>query len=177
MTPERVWAVANGIGRMSATYVAAGRSRRRSTPAPPARAPIAGGTDLVVGARSGAKPMPDALVAIHALDELRALAAGPDGLRAGALVSHAALVADAGVAERYPALADASAIVGSRATRAQGTLGGNVMNASPAMDTGGPLLCSAAASPCAPPAAGRARSRSTRCGPAPARRPPRRASC
>ena len=37
--------------------------------------------------------------------------------------------------------ADASAIVGSHATRAQGTIGGNVMNASPAMDTGGPLLC------------------------------------
>ena len=33
------------------------------------------------------------------------------------------------------------AIVGSHATRAQGTIGGNVMNASPAMDTGGPLLC------------------------------------
>jgi CO/xanthine dehydrogenase FAD-binding subunit len=31
--------------------------------------------------------------------------------------------------------------VGSHATRAQGTIGGNVMNASPAMDTGGPLLC------------------------------------
>ena len=42
---------------------------------------------------------------------------------------------------RYSALADASAIVGSHATRALGTIGGNVMNASPAMDTGGPLLC------------------------------------
>src|SRR6185312_16720046 len=38
-------------------------------------------------------------------------------------------------------LADASAIVGSHATRAQGTIGGNVMNASPAMETGGPLIC------------------------------------
>ena len=36
---------------------------------------------------------------------------------------------------------DASAIVGSHATRAQGSIGGNVMNASPAMDTGAPLLC------------------------------------
>ena len=44
-------------------------------------------------------------------------------------------------AEQLTALADASAIVGSHATRAQGTIGGNVMNASPAMDTGGPLLC------------------------------------
>jgi CO/xanthine dehydrogenase FAD-binding subunit len=29
----------------------------------------------------------------------------------------------------------------SHATRAQGTIGGNLMNASPAMETGGPLLC------------------------------------
>ena len=102
---------------------------------------MAGGTDLVVGARSGVKPLPEAIVAIHALDELRALTVGEDGLRAGALVTHATLAADRDVAARYSALADASAIVGSHATRAQGTIGGNVMNASPAMDTGGPLLC------------------------------------
>jgi len=126
---------------MSGTYVAA-RTLDEALDALAAGArPIAGGTDLVVGARSGARPLPDAIVAIHALDELRALHAGPDGLRAGALVSHAALAADPVVAERYTAIADASAIVGSHATRAQGTIGGNVMNASPAMDTGGPLLC------------------------------------
>ena len=64
------------------------------------------------------------------------------GLRLGALVTHAR---DRGrtrsIRERYTALADASAIVGSHATRAQGTIGGNVMNASPAMETGGPLIC------------------------------------
>jgi CO/xanthine dehydrogenase FAD-binding subunit len=127
---------------MSGTFVAA-RSLEEALDALAAGArPVAGGTDLVVGARSGARPLPDALVAIHALDELRALAAEPDGgLRAGALVTHAAIAADPIVADRYTALADASAIVGSHATRAQGTLGGNVMNASPAMDTGGPLLC------------------------------------
>jgi CO/xanthine dehydrogenase FAD-binding subunit len=126
---------------MSATFVAAGTLEEALDACASGARPVAGGTDLVVGARSGAKPMPDALVAIHALDELRALSAGTDGLRAGALVTHADLVTDAGVAEHYPALADASAIVGSHATRAQGTIGGNVMNASPAMDTGGPLLC------------------------------------
>jgi len=127
---------------MSGTFVAA-RSLGDALDALAAGArPIAGGTDLVVGARAGTRPLPGAIVAIHALDELRALSVGADGgLRAGALVSHAAIAADPGVAERYTALADASAIVGSHATRAQGTLGGNVMNASPAMDTGGPLLC------------------------------------
>ena len=40
----------------------------------------------------------------------------------------------------YTAIADAAALVGSPSTRNVGTLGGNVMNASPAMDTGAPLL-------------------------------------
>jgi CO/xanthine dehydrogenase FAD-binding subunit len=126
---------------MTATYVAAATVDEALDALASGARPIAGGTDLVVGSRSGARPMPDALVAIHALEELRALDTGGDGVRAGALVSHATLAADAVVAERYTALADAAAIVGSRATRAQGTIGGNVMNASPAMDTGGPLLC------------------------------------
>jgi CO/xanthine dehydrogenase FAD-binding subunit len=103
--------------------------------------PVAGGTDLVVGARQGKAPLPDALVAIHRVEELRGIAADGDGLRLGALVTHAEICAHPAVLERFTALADASAIVGSHATRAQGTLGGNVMNASPAMETGGPLTC------------------------------------
>ena len=56
-------------------------------------------------------------------------------------MTHAEIVADATVRDRLTALADASAIVGSHATRHVGTIGGNVMNASPAMETGGPLIC------------------------------------
>jgi CO/xanthine dehydrogenase FAD-binding subunit len=108
--------------------------------------PIAGGTDLVVGARQGKTPLPDALVAIHELEELRGIAEqGGGGLRIGALASHTDLVEHPIVRERFTALADASAIVGSHATRHVGTIGGNVMNASPAMETGGPLMCFAAA--------------------------------
>lgn len=103
--------------------------------------PVAGGTDLVVGARQGKKPLPDAIVAIHQLSELRTLTESSGGLRLGSLTSHGEIVAHSGIRERYTALADASSIVGSHATRAQGTLGGNVMTASPAMDTGGPLIC------------------------------------
>src|SRR4029077_2466735 len=66
---------------------------------------------------------------------------GGGGLRLGTLATHEEIVADPAVRQRFAALADASAIVGSHATRAQGTIGGNVMNASPAMDAGGPLLC------------------------------------
>ena len=77
---------------------------------------------------------------------------------------------------RFTALADASAIVGSHATRANGTIGGNVMNASPAMDTGGPLLCFGA-TVILRSAAGERRWRSTSCGRARARRRPLRTSC
>ena len=103
--------------------------------------PVAGGTDLVVGARQGKAPLPDAVVAIHRIDALRGIAESGGGLRLGALVTHEQLVADPVVRERYTAVADASAIVGSHATRHIGTIGGNVMNASPAMETGGPLIC------------------------------------
>ncbi len=103
--------------------------------------PVAGGTDLVVGARQGKKPLPDAIVAIHRLRELRSLAVDTNGVRLGALATHGDIVANATIRSQYSALADASAIVGSQATRANGTIGGNIMTASPAMDTGGPLLC------------------------------------
>jgi CO/xanthine dehydrogenase FAD-binding subunit len=103
--------------------------------------PIAGGTDLVVGARQGKAPLPQAIVAIDRINGLRALEVSDAGLRLGTLVTHGDIVTSEEIRSGYAALADASAIVGSHATRAQGTIGGNVMNASPAMDTGGPLLC------------------------------------
>jgi CO/xanthine dehydrogenase FAD-binding subunit len=103
--------------------------------------PVAGGTDLVVGARQGKAPLPASIVAIDRVEELRGITELDGALRLGALATHAEIASHPLVRERFAALADASSIVGSHATRAQGTIGGNVMNASPAMETGGPLLC------------------------------------
>jgi CO/xanthine dehydrogenase FAD-binding subunit len=102
---------------------------------------VAGGTDIVVGARQGKTPLPDALVAIHRISSLRGMSTDGDDLVLGALVTHADIVSSDAVRNGFTALADASAIVGSHATRHVGTIGGNVMNASPAMETGGPLIC------------------------------------
>lgn len=107
--------------------------------------PVAGGTDLIVGARQGKAPLPDSIVAIHRLAELRGIEVDGEALRMGALTTHEEIAEHALVLERLTALADAAAIVGSHATRAQGTVGGNVMNASPAMEVGGPLMCFGAA--------------------------------
>ena len=102
---------------------------------------VAGGTDLVVGARGGKTPLPDALVAIHRLAGLHAIEGGSGSpLHLGALVTHADLESSSLVRERWTALADAAALVGSPATRHVGTIGGNLGNASPAMESGSPLI-------------------------------------
>ncbi|MGL5811470.1 MAG: FAD binding domain-containing protein, partial [Nocardioides sp.] len=103
--------------------------------------PIAGGTDLVVGARHGKAPLPESIVGIHRIPGLRGITVADGFVRIGAATSHAALLASGDLAAAAPGLLDAAAIVGSHATRAQGTIGGNVMNGSPAMDAGAPLLC------------------------------------
>ena len=103
--------------------------------------PVAGGTDLVVGARQGKASLPEAIVAIDRIESLGGIVEVDGGLHLGTLATHEEIVVNEAIRERFSALADASAIVGSHATRAHGTIGGNVMNASPAMDAGGPLLC------------------------------------
>jgi len=109
--------------------------------ADPAARPVAGGTDLVVAARQGRKPLPDSIVAIDRIAELAVADVEARGsLVLGALTSHAWLASASAVRSGWTALADAAAIVGSPATRATGTIGGNLMNASPAAETVAPLV-------------------------------------
>jgi len=126
---------------VTATYVKAGSIEDAVRALSEGARAVAGGTDLVVGARQGKSPLPDSLVAIHDVADLRGIEETDAGLVLRALATHEQLVEHPAVRERFTALADASAIVGSHATRYVGTIGGNVMNASPAMETGGPLIC------------------------------------
>lgn len=102
--------------------------------------PIAGGTDLVVAARHGKAPLPDSLVAIDRIVELGGIEVTDTTVRIGAAVNHHRLMTDPAVEHTLCGLADAAALIGSPATRNVGTIGGNIMNASPAMDTGAPLV-------------------------------------
>ena len=102
---------------------------------------LAGGTDMVVLARKRREPLPLALIAIHRLAELQGVQERADGsLHVGAATTHAELETHPAVLHRFTALADGAALVGSPATRHVATLGGNLCNGSPAMDTGSPLL-------------------------------------
>ena len=101
---------------------------------------VAGGTDLVVGTRQGKRTLPETLVAIHRLPDLDGIGEKDGALVLGALATHDAIERSDLVRSRWTALADASAIVGSPATRHVGTIGGNLANASPAMETGAPFV-------------------------------------
>ena len=102
--------------------------------------PIAGGTDLVVGSRQGKGSLPDSLIAIDRVEALGIIDRGDAETRLGAGVTHARLMTEPTIVDHFTAIADAAALVGSPATRNVGTVGGNVMNGSPAMDTGSPLV-------------------------------------
>jgi CO/xanthine dehydrogenase FAD-binding subunit len=128
-----------GRGPLTAAFVSAGSVDEALSALESGARPVAGGTDLVVGARQGKSVLPERIVAIHRIDKLRGMRMSDGRLRLGALATHAEIAADSFVRERLTALADACSIVGSHATRTHGTVGGNLMNASPAMEVGGPL--------------------------------------
>jgi CO/xanthine dehydrogenase FAD-binding subunit len=78
---------------------------------------------------------PDRVVDIWALDELRGIRLDDGALVVGALTTYTQIRRSPLVAEHLPALADVAATIGAAQIQNRGTLGGNVVNASPAGDT------------------------------------------
>jgi len=97
--------------------------------------PIAGGTDLMVALNGELGEPPDRLLDIWHLHELRGIAVEGDALTLGALTTFAEIRRSAQCREHLPALVDAAATIGAAQIQNRGTLGGNVVNASPAGDT------------------------------------------
>ncbi len=95
---------------------------------------LAGGTDLVVRMNAG-DLRPQGIVDISRVPELRFIHDGKDSFEIGPLVCHADLAQSRFVQQNCRPLSEACAQVGSVQIQNVGTIGGNVMNASPAADT------------------------------------------
>jgi CO/xanthine dehydrogenase FAD-binding subunit len=101
----------------------------------PGRLPIlAGGTDLVIQCRSG-ELSPQGFIDINELEELSGIETTPTHVVVGARATHAQIASHPEVREHLPSLAEACSQVGGRQVQNVGTIGGNVMNASPAGNT------------------------------------------
>ncbi len=96
---------------------------------------MAGGTDLLVQISGELGPPPDRVLDIWGLDELRGITLDGDELVIGALTTYTELRRSALVGELLPALVAAAATIGAAQIQNRGTVGGNLVNASPAGDT------------------------------------------
>jgi CO/xanthine dehydrogenase FAD-binding subunit len=94
---------------------------------------LAGGTDLMVQVNEGAR-RPGSVLSLARVGELRRLHRDGDDLVVGAGVTYSELTG-ATVTALVPALAQAARTVGSPQIRNAGTIGGNLVTASPAGDT------------------------------------------
>ena len=101
--------------------------------------PIAGGTDLLPLMRDRAIAVED-IVDIQGLHELKGITVEDGALRIGALTTLTEVLESPLVAEKAPALREAVSHIGSVQTRNQGTLAGNLCNASPAADSAPALM-------------------------------------
>lgn len=101
--------------------------------------PIAGGTDLMVLLNAGRLPF-RRLVSLRKLDELRQIVVSEASVTIGAAVTYTEIQRHPVLQSEFPLLCQAASWTGSIANQNQGTLGGNLANASPAADSAPPLL-------------------------------------
>ncbi len=101
--------------------------------------PIAGGTELMVQFGAG-KLRAKRLVNIFGLEELSGIEETPRGIWIGAGTTYTALRRSERVGKHFPLLALAASWTGSIANQNRGTLGGNLVNGSPAADSPPALL-------------------------------------
>src|SRR5262245_29801708 len=101
--------------------------------------PFAGGTDLMVLLEAG-KLTHRNYVNIFNLEELRGIEVTPDAITLGALTTYTEVNSHALLREEFPMLCQAAGETGGLAIQNRGTLGGNIVNASPAADSPPALL-------------------------------------
>lgn len=97
--------------------------------------PIAGGTDIMVAITGELGPIPEQMLDLSRIDELRGITLEADALILGARTTYTEIRRSALCRERLPALVEAAATIGAAQIQNRGTIGGNIANASPAGDT------------------------------------------
>jgi CO/xanthine dehydrogenase FAD-binding subunit len=100
---------------------------------------IAGGTDLVIALRNG-DFKPSYLIDVTHIPELRKIEEKDGRVSIGAAVTHSEIVSSSLVRRYGKVLSEAASEIGSPQIRNVGTIGGNIVNASPAADTLPPLM-------------------------------------
>jgi CO/xanthine dehydrogenase FAD-binding subunit len=101
--------------------------------------PIAGGTELMVALSAGRLAQKN-LLSINHLKELRFIDVTPEAVTLGSGTTFTDIRKHAVMASDLPLLGKAASWTGSIANQNRGTLGGNIVNASPAADTPPALL-------------------------------------
>lgn len=101
--------------------------------------PFAGGTDLMVLLEAGKLPH-KRYVNIWNLKELRGIEISDSRVRLGALTTYTEIQEHAVLRAEFPMLCQAARETGGIAIQNRGTLGGNIVNASPAADSPPALL-------------------------------------
>ena len=95
---------------------------------------LAGGTDLLVGMKSG-RVEPDLVVDIKRIAATQSITRTAAGFRIGAAVSAAAMGASAALKRAWPGVVEAANLIGSDQIQNRCTIAGNLCNGSPAADS------------------------------------------
>jgi CO/xanthine dehydrogenase FAD-binding subunit len=106
---------------------------------PGAWMPIAGGTELMVAFSAGHLASPK-LVSLWGIPDLRTIEVTPESVAIGAAATFLDLRRNAVISAELPLLAKAASWIGSVANQGRATLGGNLVNGSPAADSSPALL-------------------------------------
>jgi CO/xanthine dehydrogenase FAD-binding subunit len=101
--------------------------------------PIAGGTELMVAHAAG-KLTAKKLLSLWGIPELRFIEAKADTLAIGACTTFRDLRVERTISSDFPLLAKAASWIGSIANQTRATIGGNLVNGSPAADSSPALL-------------------------------------
>ena len=101
--------------------------------------PLAGGTDVMVVLNAGRFPV-SRFLDLSRCDELRGIQETGAALSFGALTTFTEVRESAAVHRHFPNLVKSARLTGALAIQNRGTLGGNIVNASPAADTPPSLL-------------------------------------